>query len=84
MPLHDPNWTLDIYIDLALRLSSSAFTVGVVDEDRNMATTPQPSTVMVTSESHPVMSAVPESLHKMAASPETIHKMAANPETQNP
>ncbi len=78
MPLHDPNWTLDIYNDLALRLSSTAFTVGVVDEDRKMATTPQPSTVMVSSETRPVMSAIPEFLHKMAASKEIIHKMESH------
>lgn len=32
MPLHDPNWTVEIYIDLPLQLSGSAFTVGVVDK----------------------------------------------------
>ncbi|KAL0149094.1 hypothetical protein M9458_055526 [Cirrhinus mrigala] len=55
----------------------SAFTVGVV-EDCNMAATPQPSTVMVTS---PKMVTIPESLPKMAASPETFCKMAARSET---
>jgi len=33
MPLHTPNWTLAQYIDLALLLSGSTFTVGVADEE---------------------------------------------------
>ncbi len=69
-----PDWSLEEYIDLALQLNGSIFTVGMVEEDHNMAATPQPSTLMVTAlESRPFMSAVPESLHEMAASPEITH-----------
>ncbi len=55
MPLWHPDWSSEEYIDLALQLNGSAFTVGVVEDDCNMAATPQTSTVMVTSlESRPV------------------------------
>ncbi len=32
MPLHDPNWTLERYMDTALQLSGSPFTVGATQE----------------------------------------------------
>ncbi len=35
MPLHDPHWTLEFYIDLALQLSGSPFTVGIAEEESN-------------------------------------------------
>ncbi len=31
MPLHDPNWMLESYIDVALQLSGSPFTVGITE-----------------------------------------------------
>ncbi len=31
MPLHDPNWMLESYIDVALQLSGSPFTVGIAE-----------------------------------------------------
>ncbi len=35
MPLHDPNWTLENYVDMALQLSGSPFTVGIAEEENN-------------------------------------------------
>lgn len=33
MPFHETYWTLEYYIDLALQMSGSAFTVGVAEEE---------------------------------------------------
>uniref|UniRef100_A0A672PDB9 Uncharacterized protein n=1 Tax=Sinocyclocheilus grahami TaxID=75366 RepID=A0A672PDB9_SINGR len=55
MPLHDPSWTLEFYIDLALQLSGSAFTVGVAEEQCSV----------------PAVTSTPEPCHKLAASPES-------------
>lgn len=38
MPLWHPGWILEYYIDLALQLGGSAFTVGVVEEKCNIFT----------------------------------------------
>lgn len=46
MPLHDPNWTLEQYIKLALQLSGSAFTVVIAEEERG--TIPEPCPAMAT------------------------------------
>ena len=43
MPLHDPHETLEHYIDLALLLSGSSFTVGVKEKElREPGVSPQP------------------------------------------
>ncbi len=42
MPLHDPHWTLDFYIDLALQLSGSPFTVGIAEEENDTPVVPPP------------------------------------------
>ncbi len=65
MPLHDSNWTLDNYSDIALQLSGSPFTVGIAEEENNS----------------PVVTSTPEPCHKMAANPETLCKMAIIPMT---
>ncbi len=62
MPLHDPNWTLEKYIDIALQLSGSPFTVGATEEERDAA---------LTQERTPA----PEHAHKMAATMESGRKM---------
>ncbi|KAI2655627.1 Protein piccolo [Labeo rohita] len=49
MPRNTPQWTLENYIDLALRLSGSPFTVGIADEGPHIATvttTPKAAQVM--------------------------------------
>ncbi len=43
MPLHDPNWTLEKYIDTTLQLSGSPFTVGATQELAESAPEPAPS-----------------------------------------
>ncbi|KAL0188151.1 hypothetical protein M9458_015250, partial [Cirrhinus mrigala] len=45
MPLHDPSWTLETYINLALQLSGSAFFVGVAEEQRGTSATTTIETV---------------------------------------
>ncbi len=65
MPLHDPNWTFEYYIDMALQLSGSPFTMGIAEEENNST----------------AVTSTPEPCHKMAANPETGRKMAANTET---
>ncbi len=59
------HWSLEQYIDHALLLSGSSYTVGVAEEERN----------------NPPVSAKPESAHVMAATPESHRKMAATPES---
>ncbi len=54
MLLHDPNWMLEKYIDIALQLSGSPFTVGIVEKENNA----------------PVITSTPEPCHKMAAASE--------------
>ncbi len=54
MPLHDPNWMLEKYIDIALQLSGSPFTRGIVEKENNA----------------PVITSTPEPCHKMAAASE--------------
>ncbi len=59
------HWSLEQYIDHALLLSGSSYTVGVAEEERN----------------NPPVSAKPEFAHVMAATPESHRKMAATPES---
>ncbi len=47
----DPSWTQEQYINLVLQFRGSSFTVGEMEEDLNMAATP---------ESPAVMAAIPE------------------------
>ncbi len=75
MPLHDPHWTLDFYIDLALQLSGSPFTVGIAEEEND---TP---VVTSTLESRSVMADVPESSQVTAALPESSQVTANLPES---
>ncbi|KAI2650206.1 Transposable element Tcb2 transposase [Labeo rohita] len=79
LPRNTPQWTLENYIDLALRLSGSPFTVGIADEGpRNPAvtTTPQPAQVTSTK---------PKPVHVMPAKPKPTqatkpkHTMPAAP-----
>ncbi len=72
MPRQTPHWTLEQYIDFALRMSGSAFTVGIADEE------PCYPPVSATPEYLHIMSGV---VHKMAAIPEPVHKMATLPES---
>ncbi len=66
----DPRWTQEQYIDLVLQFRGSSFTVGEVEEDLNMAATP---------ESPAVMAATPESPAAMAAIPEASAFLDATP-----
>ncbi len=68
MPYQTPHWTLEQYIDFALRMSGSTFTVGIVDEE------PFYLPVSDTPEYLHVMSEV---VHKMAALPESAPVMPA-------
>ncbi len=56
----DASWTQAQYIDLVLQFRGSSFTVGEVEEDLNMAATP---------ESPAVMAAMPEASAILAATP---------------
>ncbi len=73
------------YVDLALQLSGSVFTVGVVKEQRSTPTgaaAPEPRSIMAASpESLPKVAASSESLPKMATSSESLPKMAARSES---
>lgn len=71
MLLWDPNWTLVLYIDLALQLSCSAFTVGVVEEERG------PPMVSATPESPTVIASTPESPAIKASTPESYAVMVS-------
>ncbi len=59
------HWSLEQYIDHALLLSGSLYTVGVAEEECN----------------NPPVSAKPESPHVMPATPESAHVMPATPES---
>ncbi len=65
MPPHDPNWMLENYIDIALQLSGSPFTVGIVEKENNA----------------PVITSNHEPCHKMAAASEFRPIMTALPES---
>ncbi|KAK9969758.1 hypothetical protein ABG768_027907, partial [Culter alburnus] len=67
MPIHEPNGTLEQYIELALLLSGSPFTVGVAEERD--------------SSSGCVMAAAPDDTHKMAAATMS-HVSADRPESR--
>ncbi|KAI2657537.1 Protein piccolo [Labeo rohita] len=76
-------WSLEEYIDHALLLSGSPYTVGIVDEGpRNPAvtTTPQPVHVMP-AKPKPVQatSTKPKPAHAMPAAPGPAHAMPAAP-----
>ncbi|KAL0148308.1 hypothetical protein M9458_056370 [Cirrhinus mrigala] len=74
------------FMDFALLTVCSSFTVGVADEERDIAVTPpvQPACVMAAT-ADPVrkMAAAPEHAHVMAAAPERAHVMAANTELRH-
>ncbi|XDV40950.1 hypothetical protein PO909_009926 [Leuciscus waleckii] len=65
MPLHHPSWSMKHYIDMALQLSGSTFSVSLASAE---------------SESLHVMPAKSESLHVMPAKPESLHFSPAEPE----
>ncbi|KAI2668979.1 Translation initiation factor IF-2 [Labeo rohita] len=79
------HWTLEQYIDYALLLAGSPFTVGVADEEPcypPVSAKPGNFSIMsgiiqVMSEPYPAMPACPESAPVMAALPQPAHKMAA-------
>ncbi|KAL0152507.1 hypothetical protein M9458_052230 [Cirrhinus mrigala] len=87
MPRHTPHWTLEQYIDFALRLSGSPFTVGVADEEPcypPLSAKPGNFSVMsgiiqVTSEPFHAMPPKPESCHAKSAKPKPAHAMPAAP-----
>ncbi|KAL0148130.1 hypothetical protein M9458_056532 [Cirrhinus mrigala] len=65
------HWSLEQYIDYALRLSGSSFTVGIADEGpRNPAVTPTPQPVHVTP-------AKPKPTQVMCNTPKPVHAMSA-------
>ncbi|XP_016113218.1 protein piccolo-like [Sinocyclocheilus grahami] len=79
MPCNTPHWSLEQYIDVALRMSGSAFTVSVVEEEHS--TSPKSSVVMPTkSEPVHVMPAKPRSAHIMSAKPQPAHVTPATPQ----
>ncbi len=53
MPLHDPNWTLEKYIDTALQLSGSPVTVGPMEGPAESAPEPAPSQELAESAPEP-------------------------------
>ncbi|KAL0161974.1 hypothetical protein M9458_041370, partial [Cirrhinus mrigala] len=68
------HWSLEQYIDHALLLSGSSFTVGIADEESCNPTVP------ITPEHfHSKMAAIPWSVHKMAAISRPAHVMPAAP-----
>ncbi len=56
MPLHDPNWTLEKYMDTALQLSGSPFMVGATEELAESAPEPAPSQELAESAPEPAPS----------------------------
>ncbi|ROL52934.1 CD276 antigen [Anabarilius grahami] len=71
-------WSLVGYIDHALLLSGSSFTVGIVDE---VLHNPTGHTTATTTESFHVLTVMWRVIHVMPAQPETVHVMPAQPET---
>ncbi|XDV32515.1 hypothetical protein PO909_003309 [Leuciscus waleckii] len=71
MSLHNPHWSLELYIDLALQLSGSTFTVGLVDEEPRNPTVPAKSKCLHVSPDEP------ETFHVASAEPVSLDKMAA-------
>ncbi len=57
MPPHTPHWSLQQYIDFALRISGSAFTVAVVEMEHD--TSPKSSVMSATPKPANVKSATP-------------------------
>ncbi|KAL0181756.1 hypothetical protein M9458_024162, partial [Cirrhinus mrigala] len=91
------HWSLEQYIDYALRLNGSPFTVGIADEEPCNPTVPIKSenfhtptfmsgvvhVVPNTPEPHCKMAAIPQSTHKMAAISKPAHVMSTKPETSH-
>ncbi|KAL0177061.1 hypothetical protein M9458_025955, partial [Cirrhinus mrigala] len=79
-----PRGSLIEFLDFALLLTGSSFTVGSVEEsvDRTQVTADLSEPRHLTTDFHKphIMPDSPEQLHKMAATPEPRHKMAATPE----
>ncbi|KAL0199220.1 hypothetical protein M9458_007760, partial [Cirrhinus mrigala] len=84
LPRSTSHWTLESYIDLALRLSGSPFTVGIADEGpRNPAVTTTPQPAHVTSPAPKpahVMPAKPRSANVTPAKPQPAHATSAKPQ----
>ncbi|KAL0150688.1 hypothetical protein M9458_053992 [Cirrhinus mrigala] len=79
MPGHHPHWPLVRYIDFALLLSGSAFTVGIADEipcHPPVSATPKHVHVM-----SGIVNIMPEPSHAMPA--KTAHIMLSKPETSH-
>ncbi|KAI2661020.1 Retrotransposon Gag-like protein 9 [Labeo rohita] len=73
LPGRKIHWSLEQYIDFALLLAGSPFTVGISDEGRcNPAVTPIPQPAHV-------MSATPEPSHAKPTKPEPVHVMSSKP-----
>ncbi|XDV24412.1 hypothetical protein PO909_028607 [Leuciscus waleckii] len=72
LPGGNIHWSLAQYIDYALLLSGSSFTVGFEEK-------PHKPTVSAKPEPLHVMPAKPEPLHVMPAKPEPLHVMSAKP-----
>ncbi|KAL0151968.1 hypothetical protein M9458_052686 [Cirrhinus mrigala] len=85
MPHHTPHWTLEQYIDFALLLAGSPFTVGVADDqpcNPTFPTTPKPAQVTSTKpETSHAKPAKPKPAHAMPAAPGPAHAMPALPES---
>lgn len=84
MPDSNSSESLEEYIDLALLLSGSSFTVGFVDKEPCNPTepdTPEPLHIMaITPESLYTPIVLSGVLHTMTVQPESVHVMPATPE----
>ncbi|KAL0185409.1 hypothetical protein M9458_021106, partial [Cirrhinus mrigala] len=95
MPRNILHWTLVRYIDFALLLGGSAFTVGITDEgprDPPVPTKPKPAHAMpvkpepfhimpATQKPHCTTSATPRSAHVTSPAPKPAHVMPAKPKS---
>ncbi|KAL0152957.1 hypothetical protein M9458_051735 [Cirrhinus mrigala] len=87
MPHNTPQWSLERYIDFALRLAGSPFTVGVADEEpcySPVSAKPGNFSVMsgiiqVTSELSHAMPAKSKPTHVMTTKPQSAHVMPTKP-----
>ncbi|KAL0157363.1 hypothetical protein M9458_048609, partial [Cirrhinus mrigala] len=86
------HWSLEQYIDYALLLAGSSFTVGIADKEHCKPSAPitpehfHTPTVMsgivtIMSEPSHIMSAKPQSAHAMPAQPQPAHVMSAKPQS---
>ncbi|XDV35996.1 hypothetical protein PO909_005850 [Leuciscus waleckii] len=81
MPDNTPQWTLCQYIEFALRISCSSFSVGPVDEGSHELTTPvEPEFCYTSPYSRYVLADLPEPCHFSADLPEPRHFSADFPE----